>query len=116
MYVLSVDQLLSKAVETFLSEKHTLEKQISSSLDAPIIPGDSESPTTPIITVQPSSSVAVVATPVFHPPSEGRVEEQGRGGSAKVEGEESAKVEGEDKAEYREQKEGGSTEVLMAQV
>jgi len=111
VYVLSVDQLISKAVEIFLSEKHTLEKQISSSLDAPVVPGESESPVTPTVTptvtVHPSSSVAVVSSP-------GEVEE--RGECVKVEEEESSQVEGEEKAEPQEQKEGGSVEALISQV
>ena len=105
MYVISVEQLLSKVVETYLSEKHDLEKQLSSSLDVPVTAGDVDSPLTPTITVQPSSTVAVEPSTDDHPHSEDQKEEEG-----------AAQVKEEEKMEAQEQKEGILAESLMAKV
>ena len=105
MYVISVEQLLSKVVETYLSEKHDLEKQLSSSLDVPVAAGDVDSPLTPTITVHPSSTVAVESSTDGHPHSEEQKEEEG-----------AANVKEEEKTEAQELKEGLLAESLMAKV
>ena len=106
VYVISVEQLLSKVVETYLSEKHDLEKQLSSSLDVPVAAGDVDSPLTPTITVHPSSTVTVEPSTDGHPHSEEQKEEEG---AALVKEE-------EEKTEAQEQKEGILAESLMAKV
>ena len=105
VYVISVEQLLSKVVETYLTEKHALEKQLSSSLDVPVAAGDVESHLGPAITVQPSSTVTVEPSTDNHPHSEEQKEEEG-----------AAKVKEEDKTEAQEQKEGLLAESLIAKV
>ena len=105
VYVISVEQLLSKVVETYLSEKHALEKQLSSSLDVPVAAGDVESHLGPAITVQPSSTVTVEPSTDNHPHSEEQKEEEG-----------AANVKEEEKTEAQEQKEGLLAESLMAKV
>ena len=107
MYVISVEQLLSKVVETYLSEKHDLEKQLSSSLDVPVAAGDVDSPLTPTITVHPSSTVAVEPSTDGHPHREEQKEEEGAAAQVKEE---------EEKMEAQEQKEGILAESLMAKV
>lgn len=114
MYVISVEQLLSKVVETYLSEKHDLEKQLSSSLDVPVTAGDVDSPLTPTITVHPSSTVAVEpsTTVAVEPSTDGhphREEQKEEEGAALVKEE-------EEKMEAQEQKEGILPESLMAKV
>ena len=105
VYVISVEQLLSKVVETYLSEKHALEKQLSSSLDVPVAAGDVESHLGPAITVQPSSTVTVEPSTDNYPHSEEQKEEEG-----------AANVKEEEKTEAQEQKEGLLAESLMAKV
>lgn len=106
MYIISVEQLLSKVVETYLSEKHALEKQLSPSLDVPVTAGDVESHLGPAITVQPSSTVTVEPSTDDHPhSSEEQKEEEG-----------AANVKEEEKTEAQEQKEGLLAESLMAKV
>ena len=80
MYVISVEQLLSKVVETYLSEKHALEKQLCSSLDVPVAAGDVESHLTPATNVQPSSTVTVEPSTDDHLHSEEQKECQREGG------------------------------------
>ena len=105
VYVISVEQLLSKVVETYLSEKHALEKQLSPSLDIPVAAGDVESHLGPAITVQPSSTVTVEPSTDDHPHSEEQKEEEG-----------AANVKEEEKTEAQELKEGLLAESLMAKV
>ena len=105
VYVISVEQLLSKVVETYLSEKHALEKQLNSSLDIPVAAGDVESHLGPAITVQPSSTVTVEPSTDDHPHSEEQKEEEG-----------TANVKEEEKTEAQELKEGLLAESLMAKV
>ena len=105
VYVISVEQLLSKVVETYLTEKHALEKQLSSSLDVPVAAGDVESHLGPAITVQPSSTVTVEPSTDNHPHSEEQKEEEG-----------AANVKEEEKTEAQEQKEGLLAESLIAKV
>ena len=116
--VLSVEQLVSKAVDAYLTEKRALEKQLSFSTHggAPLIEEDNElhvraMSITPAITVDPCSSAALVGGE-----KEGAsmgVEEERRGEEGVVEekGEEKG-VEEEKGGQSESQKDTGSVDFV----
>ena len=65
--VLSVEELIMKAVNVFLSEKRHIERIVCSVEEDPVI---TEFPQTPTITVEPSSSLRIVHSEAAPPTSE----------------------------------------------
>ena len=63
--VLCIEQLLTKAVDVYTTEKQAFDKQLSTQETAPVITGDNEEPLSPChpaptVTVEPSSSARLV--------------------------------------------------------